>query len=92
MPVDYIAIGPVFATTSKERPDAVVGLDGVRRVRALVGSRVPLVAIGGITRENARAVIDAGADCVAVIGAILSPENPADISARTQELLDLLLD
>jgi thiamine-phosphate pyrophosphorylase len=62
---DYLAIGPVFATTSKERPDPVVGLEGVRRARAL--TRRPLVAIGGITRANARAVIDAGADAVAVI-------------------------
>jgi thiamine-phosphate pyrophosphorylase len=62
---DYLAIGPVFATSSKERPDPVVGVEGVRRVRAL--TRKPLVAIGGITRANARAVIEAGADAVAVI-------------------------
>jgi thiamine-phosphate pyrophosphorylase len=62
---DYLAIGPVFATSSKERPDPVVGLEGVRRARAL--TRKPLVAIGGITRTNARAVIEAGADAVAVI-------------------------
>lgn len=91
LPVDYLAVGPVFATHSKERPDPVVGLEGVRRVRALVG-RLPLVAIGGITRENARAVVEAGADCVAVIGAILSPENPALIARRTRELLSILSD
>ena len=62
---DYIAIGPVFATASKCNPDPVVGLDGVRRARAL--TRKPLVAIGGITRQNCRAVIEAGADSVAVI-------------------------
>jgi thiamine-phosphate pyrophosphorylase len=62
---DYLAIGPVFATSSKERPDPIVGLEGVRRVKAL--TRKPLVAIGGITRTNARAVIEAGADAVAVI-------------------------
>jgi len=62
---DYLAIGPVFATSSKDRPDPVVGLEGVRRARAL--TRRPLVAIGGITRENGRAVIEAGADAVAVI-------------------------
>lgn len=62
---DYLAIGPVFATSSKEKPDPVVGLDGVRRARAL--TRKPLVAIGGITRENAASVIEAGADSVAVI-------------------------
>jgi len=62
---DYLAIGPVFSTTSKDKPDPVVGLDSVRRARAL--TRKPLVAIGGITRQNARSVIDAGADAVAVI-------------------------
>ena len=62
---DYLAIGPVFATSSKENPDPVVGLGGVRRARAL--TRKPLVAIGGITRENAASVIEAGADSVAVI-------------------------
>lgn len=62
---DYIAIGPVFATGSKKNPDPVVGLDGVRRARQL--TRKPLVAIGGITRKNCRAVIEAGADSVAVI-------------------------
>ena len=62
---DYLAIGPVFATSSKERPDPVVGLEGVRRARAL--THKPLVAIGGITRKNAASVIEAGADSVAVI-------------------------
>jgi|SRR5215475_138598 len=68
---DYIAIGPVFWTKSKENPDPVVGLDGVRRARAL--TKKPLVGIGGITRENARSVIEAGADSVAVISD-LSPD------------------
>ena len=62
---DYIAIGPVFATASKENPDPVVGLESVRAVRAAI--RKPLVAIGGITRSNAASVIEAGADSVAVI-------------------------
>jgi thiamine-phosphate pyrophosphorylase len=66
---DYLAIGPVFATTSKANPDPIVGLDGVRRAREL--TRKPLVAIGGITRANARSVIDAGADAVAVISDLL---------------------
>jgi len=91
MPVDYVAIGPVFATASKERPDPAVGLEGVRRARAAIG-RLPLVAIGGITRHNARAVVAAGADCVAVIGAILSPASPPEIAQRTRELLALLGD
>jgi thiamine-phosphate pyrophosphorylase len=66
---DYLAIGPVFATTSKANPDPVIGLSGVRRAREL--TRKPLVAIGGITRANARSVIEAGADTVAVISDLL---------------------
>jgi thiamine-phosphate pyrophosphorylase len=62
---DYLAIGPVFSTSSKHQPDPVVGLEGVRRARQL--TRKPLVAIGGITRGNAASVIEAGADSVAVI-------------------------
>jgi thiamine-phosphate pyrophosphorylase len=65
---NYLAIGPVFATASKQNPDPVVGLDGVRRARAL--TRKPLVAIGGITCERAPEVIAAGADSVAIISAL----------------------
>jgi thiamine-phosphate pyrophosphorylase len=66
---DYLVIGPVFATGSKVNPDPVVGLEGVRRAREL--TRKPLVAIGGITRANARSVIEAGADAAAVISDLL---------------------
>jgi len=66
---DYLAIGPIFATTSKTNPDPVVGLEGIRRARGL--TRRPLVAIGGITRNNARSVVEAGADAVAVISDLL---------------------
>jgi|SRR5579863_10190431 len=62
---DYIAIGPVFSTSSKANPDPIVGLEGVRQARAL--TQKPLVAIGGINRANCRSVIEAGADSVAVI-------------------------
>ncbi len=71
LPVDYIAFGPVFATSSKLNPDPVVGLDGVREARALTSK--PLVAIGGITLENAQSVLDAGADSVAMISAMFGP-------------------
>ena len=64
-PVDYLAIGPIFPTKSKENPDPVVGLDGLRALRPL--TKMPLVAIGGITRETAPTVFEAGADSVAVI-------------------------
>ena len=77
----YVAIGPVFATASKENPDPVLGLEGVRRAREL--TRKPLVAIGGITRENARSVIAAGADAVAVIADLLrEPRKSAEEFSR----------
>ena len=85
--VDYIAIGPVFSTKSKENPDPVVGLEGVRRVREAVGGSVKLVAIGGITSETAPSVLEAGADSVAVIGALLDTSDPAEITRRTRDLL-----
>jgi thiamine-phosphate pyrophosphorylase len=72
-PIDYLAVGPVFATASKANPDPVIGLDGVRAARQ--ATRLPLVAIGGITRNNCRQVRDAGADAVAVISDLL--ESPA---------------
>jgi thiamine-phosphate pyrophosphorylase len=76
-PADYLAIGPVFSTSSKDKPDPVVGLEGVRRARAL--TRKPLVAIGGITRANAASVIEAGADSVAVISDLLrAPRKSAE--------------
>jgi thiamine-phosphate pyrophosphorylase len=74
---DYIAIGPVFSTNSKDRPDPVVGLDGVRRARALTNKA--LVAIGGITPGNCGHVIEAGADSVAVISGLLpSPRKSTE--------------
>lgn len=79
-PVDYIAIGPVFATASKANPDPVIGLEGVRRARAL--TQKPLVAIGGMTAETAGAVVAAGADAVAVIAAIFGAGRPVGQSAR----------
>ena len=69
MPIDYIAVGPIFATASKANPDPVIGLDGVRHARKATAK--PLVAIGGITRVNARQVREAGADSVAVIADLL---------------------
>ena len=80
---DYLAIGPVFATSSKANPDPVVGLEGIRRVREL--TRKPLVAIGGITRANARSVIEAGADGVAVISDLL-----LDPGKSAEEFLQIL--
>jgi thiamine-phosphate pyrophosphorylase len=71
---DYLAIGPVFATTSKSNPDPVVGLETIRRVRAF--TKKPIVAIGGIRLERAAEVIEAGADSVAVIADIFGAADP----------------
>ena len=78
-PVDYVALGPVFGTASKCNPDPVVGVEELRRCRGLVEK--PLVAIGGITLENAVEVWNAGADSVAVIGGML-PERATAQSLR----------
>jgi thiamine-phosphate pyrophosphorylase len=71
---DYIAVGPVFSTSTKTNPEPMVGLDLLRTARA--ASDKPLVAIGGITLELAASVIEAGADSVAVISGILKAEAP----------------
>jgi thiamine-phosphate pyrophosphorylase len=77
VPCDYVALGPIFDTRSKEKPDPVVGVDGVRKARALTAK--PLVAIGGITRGTAASVLAAGADSVAVISDLLSePRKSAE--------------
>jgi len=81
---DYLAIGPVFRTRSKENPDPVVGIEGVKAARAL--TRLPLVAIGGITGENALEVIEAGADAVAVISALLPPAS-REMAQRIRDFL-----
>jgi thiamine-phosphate pyrophosphorylase len=82
---DYVAVGPIFATSSKANPDPVVGTEFIRRVRDL--SDKPIVAIGGITLENAASVIEAGADCVAVISDIL---RAPDRGQRAKQYLEIL--
>jgi thiamine-phosphate pyrophosphorylase len=82
-PADYLALGPIFGTASKANPDPVVGLDELWKLRPLTGK--PLVAIGGITRNNARAVLEAGADSVAVIGDLF-PED-GDVGRRVKQWL-----
>lgn len=82
----YIATGPVFSTSTKADAAAVVGLEGVRRARAL--TRLPLVAIGGITLANARSVIDAGADAVAVISGLFVPGR--SVQAVVEDFLSIL--
>jgi thiamine-phosphate pyrophosphorylase len=81
----YIAVGPVFATGSKENPDPVVGVGFVRETRAMTDK--PMVAIGGITLERAAEVIEAGADSMAIISDILGAEN---VGKRARQYVDLL--
>jgi thiamine-phosphate pyrophosphorylase len=88
-PVDYIALGPVFTTASKRNPDPVVGVQDISRCRAL--TEKPLVAIGGITRENAVQVLRAGADSVAVISGLLPESSSAHaLRARMEEWQSLV--
>ncbi len=82
LPIDYIAIGPVFRTTTKENPDELVGIEGIRAVKASIGG-FPLVAIGGITEGEIREILSAGADSVAMISGLLS--DPQQIAERFQE-------
>ena len=88
-PADYVAIGPVFATASKLDPSPVVGIEGVRAARALTTK--PLVAIGGISRSNCAAVIEAGADSVAVISDLI-PRPGSSTGRLVEEFLTALSD
>jgi thiamine-phosphate pyrophosphorylase len=76
---DYIAIGPVFGTTTKENPDPILGIEGFKNLRGMISDR-PVVAIGGITIENHKEVLSAGADSVAVISALYPMEGELDLS------------
>jgi thiamine-phosphate pyrophosphorylase len=88
-PVDYVALGPVFPTLSKANPDPVVGMAALRICRTLVDK--PLVAIGGITRENALEALEAGADSLAVIGDLLpEPCTMESLQERMEEWQQLV--
>ncbi|CAN5522193.1 thiamine phosphate synthase [soil metagenome] len=84
LPIDYLAIGPVFATKTKVKPDKIVGIEGVKIVREAVGN-FPLVAIGGITLQNFREVLDAGANSAAIISDLLS--EPDSITKKMKEIM-----
>jgi thiamine-phosphate pyrophosphorylase len=84
LPINYLAIGPVFTTKTKENPDQIVGIEGVRRVREAIGN-FPLVAIGGITFKNFRDVLSAGADSVAIISDLFSDKDR--ITQKTKEFI-----
>jgi thiamine-phosphate pyrophosphorylase len=79
LPIDYLAIGPIFRTSTKKNPDPVVGIEGLRAVARLTAK--PIVAIGGITLETSRDVFIAGAHSIAVIRDLL---DAADIAGRVQ--------
>lgn len=83
---DYIAIGPIYATTSKENPDPLVAWEELKAIRRQVTK--PLVAIGGITTENAKRLFDLGIDSVAVIRDLLCAEN---IASKVEEFLRLYM-
>ena len=87
LPINYLAIGPIFQTTTKTDTSPVLGLEGLRAVRSAIGD-FPLVAIGGITHANAREAIEAGADSVAVISALLVDSNR--IAELTRSLIQTL--
>jgi len=84
LPIDYLAFGPVFETSSKENPDPVAGLDALREARSIAGP-LPIVAIGGIRRSTLLEVLSAGADSAAIISDILT--TPENIPQNLRELL-----
>lgn len=84
MDIDYIAVGPIFGTSTKDNPDPVVGLTGLGEIHQAV-LKTPIVAIGGITSDNAPQVIKAGANAVAVISALLVPAE--DIITQTKRFI-----
>jgi thiamine-phosphate pyrophosphorylase len=80
-PADYFAFGPIFTTVSKERPDPATGTESLRQIRSLTTR--PLVAIGGITLENAAGCYQAGADSLAIISGLI-PETPTKSGLRAR--------
>ncbi len=89
LPVDYIAFGPIFGTSTKANPDPTVGLSTLNEVRSIVGS-LPLVAIGGIDFANARETLEAGADAVAIISALVA--EPTQIQENMRRMLSATID
>jgi thiamine-phosphate pyrophosphorylase len=87
-PVEYVSLGPIFVTNSKSKPDPVVGIEGLRRLRTL--TEKPVAAIGGITPENAKDVLDAGADSIAMISGLLPHTcDPITLRRRAEEWIRL---
>ena len=86
LPINYLAFGPIFQTQSKRNPDPVAGLDALSIIKSL-NSRLPVVAIGGIDKSNVIGVWSAGADCAAIISAIVA--EPTQIARKTCDFLTL---
>lgn len=82
LPIDYIAFGPVFSTSTKRDHDPTVGLEQLRAVRNIAAD-LPLVAIGGITAANVQAVLEAGADSVAVIASVVGERSRIEQNMRS---------
>lgn len=89
LPVDYIAVGPIFSTSTKSNTDEVVGLEGLSRTKNVIGD-FPLVAIGGITSSNVRSVFGAGADSAAIISGLIS--DSVEVSENLRSILAQLSD
>lgn len=87
--VDYVSIGGVFATASKQNPDPPIGIGGLARIAATI--ELPLVAIAGITRETAPAVIAAGVDGIAVVSAVCGAPDPRAAAAELRAMVDRAL-
>ena len=85
-PVDYVALGPIFRTGTKSDHELPVGLNQLTEAKRILG-KIPLVAIGGISGDKVREVLNAGADSVALISALYS--DPAQISENTRKMLSL---
>ncbi len=90
MPVDYSCIGGVFGTMSKHNPSAPIGIDGLAAiaVRARTATRAPLGAIAGIDASNVQAVVEAGADGIAVISALFMAPDPRAEAQRLRSIVD----
>jgi thiamine-phosphate pyrophosphorylase len=87
VPADYLAVGPVFPTTTKQASTAPIGIDGVRRMRELAGPDRILTAAAGITLETAPQLLAAGASAVAVSAAIFRTPDPAAEFRRWRAVL-----
>jgi thiamine-phosphate pyrophosphorylase len=86
-PVDYLSIGPVGATTTKQTTKPFIGVEGVRRLRIQAGPKAVLVAVGGVTLATAAEILNAGATTVAVAAAIFDSPEPANVFRRWMESL-----